>query len=237
MQTNLDARPPVATPLPPVVDQRDSDLPSTTSVEETAASRTTIFDAKAIATAVTCPAAATEPAPPPYWEQSIDADLARYAKRGSTAPSHPLVTGLVDIAKAAALLASAALKVNLVAGHGLVMVLHHVPVLYGDDTVRPWPEIEGFRSACAAGSDAIWYGFRDGLADWVVLPYKGAKQEGVHGFLKGFAKGVGSIAFKMPAGVVGFAMHPLYGIYKEISKSKLLITREKRSRATIASPV
>lgn len=40
----------------------------------------------------------------------------------------------------------------------------------------------------------------NGLTDWLVLPYKGARKQGVAGFLKGFFKGVANIVFKPAAG-------------------------------------
>lgn len=44
------------------------------------------------------------------------------------------------------------------------------------------------------------FGIFDGVKDFFVEPYNGARKEGPLGFLKGVGKGIGSIATKPAAG-------------------------------------
>ncbi|RYP03310.1 hypothetical protein DL764_005228 [Monosporascus ibericus] len=84
--------------------------------------------------------------------------------------------------------------------HGFAKVLWYIPVLYTDNTVWECPNITRFPSACKAALESFWFGLFQGLTDWVMLPYKGAKSEGVLGCIKGFCKGICSFVFKPAAG-------------------------------------
>ncbi|KAL7626506.1 hypothetical protein AAE478_003278 [Parahypoxylon ruwenzoriense] len=136
--------------------------------------------------------------PPPPWERTLEAGHAYDEKDDEEC--HPFWTGWLDFFRGMGLMIAAMLKIPLVLGHGIAKVLHHIPALYKDDTVREWPEITGFPSACVASFECLWFGLYDGLTDWFILPYKGARKEGVKGFCKGCAKGFGSIMFKLSAG-------------------------------------
>ncbi|KAI1384784.1 uncharacterized protein F4822DRAFT_416249 [Hypoxylon trugodes] len=192
--------------------------------------------APAVAPAPTALETAKPYEPPPYWERVLEAGGARdnddYEEYEGC---HPFWMGWYDILRGMGLILAAAFKIPLVFGHGVAKTFHYIPSLYHDDTVRKWPKITGFPSACAASFQVLWWGILDGLTDWVVLPYKGAKKEGVKGFFKGMAKGFGSVIFKLGAGAVGFATHPFFGIYKEAAKFKVDIKRERRPRQDVAS--
>jgi hypothetical protein len=43
------------------------------------------------------------------------------------------------------------LSISASAGQGMSKFYWHVPILYGDKSVREWPEITGFKSGCVAG--------------------------------------------------------------------------------------
>ncbi|RYO84072.1 hypothetical protein DL766_008758 [Monosporascus sp. MC13-8B] len=133
---------------------------------------------------------ATAYEPPPYWGQTRDNsredDPAFQDETEAESECHPFWTAWWDMARGVALIITGSLKIPFVIGHGLAKVLWYIPVLYGDSTVWRWPNITGFPSACLTG--------------WVVLPYKGAKSEGVLGCIKGFCKGIWSFVFKPAAG-------------------------------------
>ncbi|KAK7753290.1 hypothetical protein SLS62_004809 [Diatrype stigma] len=182
---------------------------------------------------------ATAAGPPPYLETP---SRHRSEERGKEedeheAECHPFWTSWSDMARGIGLIIGGILKIPFVIGNGLAKIFWYIPVLYGDATVWKWPDITGFPSACKASLDSLWYGIWNGLTDWLVLPYKGARKEGVAGFFKGFFRGLANLAFKPAAGGAGFIFHPFFGIYKEASKFKLTIKRDRHARRKLRSPV
>ncbi|KAI1099915.1 hypothetical protein F4804DRAFT_64566 [Jackrogersella minutella] len=177
--------------------------------------------------------------PPSYWDRSLEAGGLKHESDQESdedyAGCHPFWMGWLDILRGMGLIFAGAFKIPLVLGHGIAKTLHFIPTLYNDDSVRKWPKITGFPSACAASFKVLWWGFLDGMTDWCVLPYKTAKKEGWTGFFKGFARGLASFLFKPVAGIVGFACHPFFGIYKEAAKFKFDVKRERRSKQKVAS--
>ncbi|KAI1781354.1 hypothetical protein F4818DRAFT_436545 [Hypoxylon cercidicola] len=171
--------------------------------------------------------------PPPPWERRAEADV--QDSEDEDEGCHPFWTGWLDILKGMGLILAGVFNIPLVIGHGIAKTLHYIPTLYHDDTVRRWPKITGFPSACAASGEVLWFGLFDGLTDWITLPYKGGKKEGAKGFFKGIGKGVGSFIFKLSAGGIGFATHPFFGIYKEAAKFKVVIKRKQRPRRDVGS--
>ncbi|XXG96816.1 hypothetical protein Hte_003107 [Hypoxylon texense] len=172
--------------------------------------------------------------PPPPWERSFD-NRHDQDKEEDDEGCHPFWTGWLDMATGLGLILAGAFKIPLVIGHGTAKTIHYIPTLYNDETVRRWPNITGFPSACAASFEVLWFGLFDGLTDWVTLPYKGGKKEGAKGFFKGIGKGFGSLIFKPAAGGIGFATHPFFGIYKEAAKFKVVIKRKQRPRHDVGS--
>lgn len=83
---------------------------------------------------------------------------------------------------------------------GISSGFRNAPKLYGDTTVRPAHKVEGFNSGLQAATREFGYGVYDGVTGLVSQPYNGAKREGVSGFFKGFAKGVGGAVLKPGAG-------------------------------------
>ncbi|KAI1454041.1 hypothetical protein F4805DRAFT_339107 [Annulohypoxylon moriforme] len=175
--------------------------------------------------------------PPTYWDRYLEAGGLKHEdeKDEEDEGCHPFWMGWVDMLRGMGLIIAGCLKIPFVFGHGMAKTFHYIPTLYHDDTVRKWPRITGFPSACAASFAVLWFGLLDGMTDWFVLPYKCARKEGFKGFFKGLARGFASILFKTAAGVIGFASHPFFGIYKEVAKFKLDIKRERKSRKDVAS--
>lgn len=109
-----------------------------------------------------------------------------------------------------------------------------VPLLYGEE-LRYYGEIYDWKSGFAFGAKAVVYGVVDGLGGLFILPYKGAKQQGAVGAVKGVGKGVVGLSSKLFTGMpilfllrrydtdedgftatIGSATYPLQGIYKSI---------------------
>jgi hypothetical protein len=112
----------------------------------------------------------------------------------------------------------AGLKTPVTFTNGLARGFHNVPTLYGDETVRPEPKINGIKSGLVAAGKGFGYGLYDGLTGLVTQPYNGAKKEGAVGFLKGFGKGLGGVVFKPSAGACGVPGYAFMGVYKSLMK-------------------
>ncbi|KAI0382700.1 hypothetical protein F5Y04DRAFT_41976 [Hypomontagnella monticulosa] len=167
--------------------------------------------------------------PPPPWDRPAEAEGDERDEEEYEG-YHPFWTAWVDMFRGMCLIIGGALKIPFVIGHGTAKTFHYIPTLYNDDTVRKWPRITGFPSACAASFQVLWFGLLDGSTDWFMLPYKCARKEGFTGFFKGLGRGFASIIFKPAAGVIGFATHPFFGIYKEATKFKVEFKRERPRR-------
>ncbi|KAH6869070.1 hypothetical protein B0T10DRAFT_595972 [Thelonectria olida] len=90
-----------------------------------------------------------------------------------------------------------------------------VPLLYGDE-LRDYGEIYDWKTGVTFGVNAVVFGVIDGVAGLFILPYKGARQEGVIGAAKGVGKGVAGLSSKVFTATLGWATYPLQGIYMSI---------------------
>ncbi|KAK7946319.1 uncharacterized protein PG986_010640, partial [Apiospora aurea] len=158
------------------------------------------------------------------------------------AECHPFWLSWRDILLGIWLVVIGLLKIPLVIGDGMGKALHHTPELYGDKTVRKWPRLTGFPHGCVAAPVhsclGLRHGLYDGLTDWVTLPYKAARDGGgVQECLKGFLQGLANMVFKLSAGCFAIVFHPIFGIYKEFCKIKVVVKHEKGLHAKDTPPV
>jgi len=96
---------------------------------------------------------------------------------------------------------------------------HNAPRLYGDEVRHPY-RITGFHSGLRAAGKEFALGVYDGFTGIVSQPYRGGKEEGVKGFVKGLGRGVAGGFLKTSsatAGVVGFT---LKGVHREVRKKR-----------------
>jgi UDP:flavonoid glycosyltransferase YjiC (YdhE family) len=135
---------------------------------------------------------------------SKDPDMLRYTgvhvSKGAGRFVKAVVQGPVDI------------SVNLTRG------MHNVPKLWGDDTVRPQERVTDFRSGVKAVGREFGFGFYDGITGLVTQPWKGAKEKGASGFVKGVGKGFGGFLIKPGAACLGILSHTMQGVNKEVQK-------------------
>nr|QCC62991.1 glycosyltransferase [Phoma sp.] len=104
------------------------------------------------------------------------------------------------------------ISVNLTRG------MHNVPKLWGDDTVRPQERVTDLRSGVKAVGREFGFGFYDGITGLVTQPWKGAKENGASGFVKGVGKGMGGFLAKPGAACLGILSHTMQGFNKEVQK-------------------
>ncbi|KAH7199347.1 hypothetical protein DER44DRAFT_871736 [Fusarium oxysporum] len=75
----------------------------------------------------------------------------------------------------------------------------NVPLLYGDE-LRDYGEIYDWKSGISFGAKAVVFGVVDGVSGLFILPYKGAKQQGAIGAVKGVGKGLAGFSSKLFTG-------------------------------------
>jgi UDP:flavonoid glycosyltransferase YjiC (YdhE family) len=96
---------------------------------------------------------------------------------------------------------------------------HNAPRLYGDDTVRRPPRVTGIRSGLKAAQHEFAYGVYDAFTGVVRLPYRGAKKEGVAGFVKGTGMGLGGFVIKHLAAFAAPVAYTLRGVAKQADRA------------------
>ncbi|KAJ6562455.1 hypothetical protein B0H19DRAFT_1069079 [Mycena capillaripes] len=90
-----------------------------------------------------------------------------------------------------------------------------MPKLYGEE-VKDRDQIRDWKSGLVVAGKNFVQAFPSGLADTVVQPYKGIKEDGAIGLVKGIAKGSLGLATKTTTSVLGLGFYPVQGIYKSV---------------------
>ncbi|KAF6803242.1 sterol glucosyltransferase [Colletotrichum sojae] len=135
-----------------------------------------------------------------------------------------------------------------VAKGGLVSVplalaegLRNLPRLYGDK-VRDNGKVEDWKSGGKVAAKTFGTGFYDGLTGVFTDPYRGAKEGGALGLMKGVGTGSLGLVTKPGAGMFGLMAYPAQGIHKSLkartgrsqavwtAKSELLDHDRRRQR-------
>jgi sterol 3beta-glucosyltransferase len=127
--------------------------------------------------------------------------------------------------------------------------LHNVPALYGDK-VRNYGEIRGWKSGAVVGAkvcpspfsrtrpfmkmwngrikyqtndskQSLGYGFYDGYVGFLSQPYKGARDEGALGLMKGVVKGSMGLLTQPGHAIFGVVAYPALGLYKQLNTRNL----------------
>ncbi|KAF1954665.1 UDP-Glycosyltransferase/glycogen phosphorylase [Byssothecium circinans] len=96
---------------------------------------------------------------------------------------------------------------------------HNVPKLYGGE-VRQVDKVTDFESGMKTAAKEFGLGLYEGIAGIVTDPYKGAKQEGAVGFVKGVGRGIVSVPFRVMAGAWSVPAYAMKGLYQEMMKEK-----------------
>lgn len=91
----------------------------------------------------------------------------------------------------------------------------NLPKLYGED-VPPHAPVTDFKSGAIVGSKEVARGLATGLVDIFVQPYKGAKEDGVGGFVKGTGKGVLGTFAKLGGAGMAIWAYPVQGAWMSV---------------------
>lgn len=97
---------------------------------------------------------------------------------------------------------------------------HNAPRLYGDTSVRTPTRITGMKSGLKAAGEEFAFGIYDGFTGVVTLPYKGARDNGAAGFVKGVGMGLTGFVLKDISAIIGPFGYTFKGVHKELLKSK-----------------
>ncbi|KAK1831749.1 glycosyltransferase family 28 domain-containing protein [Podospora conica] len=181
-------------------------------------------------------ASPTQPDPSPYTaadlsEDDTDSDgpnsrnLSRRDTQLSvtTVASHPAGGAddfVHEVAHGAAKTAGALARVPMDLSLALAQGFHNAPRLYGDDTVRRPTRVTGIKSGLRAAGHEFVYGVYDGWTGLVRLPVRGARDDGVRGFVKGVGMGVTGFVLKDIAALFGPVGYTLKGVVKQIDRGK-----------------
>ncbi|KAF1816516.1 UDP-Glycosyltransferase/glycogen phosphorylase [Eremomyces bilateralis CBS 781.70] len=111
---------------------------------------------------------------------------------------------------------------------------HNLPLLYGDKSARPHERVTGTFSGIGAAGKGLGLAVFDSMYGLVALPVKGAMEEGGVGFVKGFAHGVGGLAFKPTAAMINTVSLPYRGMVKDMQSMGGLRAKEQVALARMA---
>ncbi|KAF5017963.1 hypothetical protein F66182_10072 [Fusarium sp. NRRL 66182] len=125
-----------------------------------------------------------------------------------------------DVASGVERTATAIAKAPVDLSMALAQGFHNAPRLYGDDTVRRPIRVTGFHSGLRAARSEFVYGIYDGFTGVVRLPYRGAKEHGAIGFVKGTGMGLTGLVLKNLSAIVGPVGYTLKGVAKQAERSK-----------------
>ncbi|KAB5513057.1 glycosyltransferase family 28 domain-containing protein [Coniochaeta sp. 2T2.1] len=136
---------------------------------------------------------------------------------------HHIGSGAIKSARA---LARAPIDLSIAVAQGF----HNAPRLYGDDTVRRHPRVTGIQSGLRAAGHEFIYGIYDGVTGVARLPVRGARQNGVKGFLKGVGMGLTGFVLKDISAIASPIGYTLKGIEKQATKGEQPVTQVQGSR-------
>ncbi|KAK3990665.1 hypothetical protein QBC44DRAFT_341776 [Cladorrhinum sp. PSN332] len=169
--------------------------------------------------------------PPPHVETATAGAIDR---RNSDLSTSTLSNPAEEVAhqvghgalKSAAAIAKAPVDLSLALAQGF----HNAPRLYGDDTVRRPTRVTGIKSGLKAAGHEFVFGIYDGWTGVVRLPYRGAKEGGVRGFVTGVGMGLTGFVLKDIAAVVGPVGYTLKGVVKQAERGKQPIKYIRKAR-------
>jgi hypothetical protein len=139
-------------------------------------------------------------------------DVARQVGRGAVKSASALARTPVDLIQS------------------LAQGFHNAPRLYGDDTVRRPTRVTGIRSGLRAARREFGYGIYDGWTGVVRLPVRGARDDGLRGFVPGVGMGLTGFVLKNIAALIGPVGYTLKGVVKQAERRRQPIKYIRRAR-------
>ncbi|KAF7514854.1 hypothetical protein G7054_g14948 [Neopestalotiopsis clavispora] len=114
--------------------------------------------------------------------------------------------------------------------------LRNMPRLYGEE-VKDYEKVKDWQSGGKVAAKNFGSGFSHGITGFFTQPYKGTKEEGTLGFLKGAGKGTIGLVTKPGAAMFGLIAYPAQGIYKTIKAANSLEQSVLRSKCAMVDRI
>lgn len=148
----------------------------------------------------------------------------------STIASNPAEEVVRQVGRGAVKSAAALAKTPVDLSIALAQGFHNAPRLYGDDTVRRPTRVTGIRSGLRAARHEFAYGIYDGWTGVVRLPVRGARDDGVRGFVSGVGMGLTGFVLKDIAAIIGPVGYTLKGVVKQAERRHRPVKYIRRAR-------
>lgn len=143
-----------------------------------------------------------------------------HVDREPTTASSPVEEVVRQVGRGAYQSASALARTPVDLSLALAQGFHNAPRLYGDDTVRRPTRVTGIRSGLRAARHEFAYGIYDGWTGLVRLPIRGARDDGVRGFVSGVGMGLTGFVLKDIAAILGPVGYTLKGVVKQAERRR-----------------
>jgi hypothetical protein len=148
----------------------------------------------------------------------------------STTATNPAKDAARQVGRGAVKSASALARAPVDLSLALAQGFHNAPRLYGDDTVRRPTRVTGIKSGLRAARHEFAYGIYDGWTGVVRLPVRGARDDGVRGFVAGVGMGLTGFVLKDIAAIIGPVGYTLKGVVKQAERRRQPIKYIRRAR-------
>ncbi|KAK5664002.1 hypothetical protein OQA88_215 [Cercophora sp. LCS_1] len=145
-------------------------------------------------------------------------------------PENPAEQIATEVGRGAYKTATALARAPVDLSIALAQGFHNAPRLYGDDTVRRPTRVTGIQSGLRAARHEFAYGIFDGWTGVVRLPYRGARDGGVRGFVTGVGMGITGFVLKDIAAIFGPVGYTLKGVVKQVERGRQPIKYIRRAR-------
>jgi hypothetical protein len=165
----------------------------------------------------------------PHVETTTTHAISRQGTASTTA-SNPAKDVVRQIGRGTVKTASAVVHTPIDLTVALAQGFHNAPRLYGDDTVRRPTRVTGIRSGLRAARHEFAYGIYDGWTGVVRLPYRGARDDGVRGFVSGVGMGLTGFVLKDIAAIIGPVGYTLKGLEKQAGRRRRPVRYIRRAR-------
>ncbi|KAJ4304126.1 hypothetical protein N0V88_001736 [Collariella sp. IMI 366227] len=148
----------------------------------------------------------------------------------STVATNPAEEVVRQVGRGARKSASALARTPVDLSLALAQGFHNAPRLYGDDTVRRPTRVTGIRSGLRAARHEFAYGIYDGWTGVIRLPVRGARNDGVRGFISGVGMGLTGFVLKDIAAIIGPVGYTLKGVVKQAERRRQPLKYIRRAR-------
>jgi hypothetical protein len=166
----------------------------------------------------------------PHVETTTTHAIHRRHSKPSAPATSPAEEVIRQVGRGAKKSASALARTPVDLSLALTQGFHNAPRLYGDDTVRRPTRVTGIKSGLRAARHEFAYGIYDGWTGVVRLPVRGARDDGVRGFVSGVGMGLTGFVLKDIAAIIGPVAYTMKGVVKQAERGRQPVKYIRRAR-------